>query len=305
VDDVGVFSNSIPDQQIKDLAGVAQLHAGWSSFLTGYNFDVETCPTRLYAISGCYDVMRDAQRKSVSINRDSSADAAVLPPPAFHWSHEAMLPFKRGQAWEVNQGYDRACDKCSHNGNAIFSYDLVLKGTPTAGKLMHSWNVAAESCGEPFYAVNSGTVSFVWDDGGWIDPKKDPPVNPNVDFDGPNAIRYQLEQYISFGHLHAYTGSFEEAFPWKLFWPGNFGDLYTFPVTQGTFLGRVGTRNGCHHHMGANNWDAPTGSTEDNVTVPFGFWAYEACDANCTDEANWKFVVFGTPRHGQWVRNPK
>jgi hypothetical protein len=60
----------------------------------------------------------------------------------------------------------------------------------------------------------------------------------------------------------------------------------------------VGTRNECHLHLATNNDSDP------QVTVPVGFFQYQACDANCLVEANWYDVFYGVPKDDQWVRNP-
>jgi hypothetical protein len=88
-----------------------------------------------------------------------------------------------------------------------------------------------------------------------------------------------------------------------------YGHTYRGPIfgsADGTFIVGQGnyeedTRNGCHYHMAASNRDVPSGNTN-VVTIPFGFWAYDVCNENCAEEANWSFVWFGTPKHGQYVR---
>jgi hypothetical protein len=147
LDDVAVFKLALNATQIQSLMATAHLTGNEAGLLAGYNFQTGQ-PARLarpFTLSG------GAEAISVSANRNSVADAGLLPMPT---QQQVMdLPFPPGEAWFVIQGNDDPTG--SHSGLASFCWDLMIADHSQNGIYPNGSN------GAPFYACAPGTVATV------------------------------------------------------------------------------------------------------------------------------------------------
>lgn len=292
IDDVGVFTKALTSAELTSLNNGLRLNGGEANLLAGYTFDATTpsgatLPAKL---SRPIQMNAGAAAMTVSTNRNSTADAQVLPPPHPLFSAAFKLPFKSGQAWKVSQGYEGVE---SHNGPAAFAYDFVLSGQQSANKVANPNAPGQASCGEPVLAAASGTVVAASDGGGTPEDAQDPKNDGiNNDYDGANYVTVEHAWYDRTVYMHLFTGSVQQALGPVLFWPPTGA---TIGVSTEEQLGTVGTRNNCHLHF--------RGGTA-NATKPVAFWGYQACDANCASSSSWYHVAYGVPKQGQEVRRP-
>ncbi len=155
VDDVAVFKAALSASQITAIAAAPRLDGSEPNLHAGYTFDSATpgggaLPAALSRpvsfltlTSGPQIPGTPAYATVVSQQRDSLADAPLLPPP---FQQTTMrLPFPVGEAWQVIQGWDNPSG--SHHGPASFAWDFILAGHPQS-----------DTQGKPIYAAGPGTV---------------------------------------------------------------------------------------------------------------------------------------------------
>jgi concanavalin A-like lectin/glucanase superfamily protein len=209
-----------------------------------------------------------AYRTLVSEQRDAAFDAGLLPPPTL----TVDLPFAKGVAWKVSQGFQGSA---SHHGYAAFAWDFVRNTSSNA-----------DTCGAKLVAAAPGTLFHGWDWGGDLDPSDD----LDDPIDGYNDLKIELGtpgEYLRY--LHVLTGSIRDAFGITDLPPG----IPPFAVAKGEKVAEAGTRgpNNCHLHLSYGNG---------TVTVPLGY-DYERWDASL---GSWIAVQNGMPRQGQVIRRP-
>jgi murein DD-endopeptidase MepM/ murein hydrolase activator NlpD len=155
VDDVAVFNTALTGSQIQAVAAAPRLTGSEPNLHAGYTFDATTPgggalpaalsrPVSFQTLTAGPQIPGPpAYATVVSEQRDSVADAALLPPP---FQQTTMrLPFPVGEAWQVIQGWDDPAG--SHHGPASFAWDFILAGHPQS-----------DTNGKPIYAAGPGTV---------------------------------------------------------------------------------------------------------------------------------------------------
>src|SRR5262249_52110105 len=123
LDDVAVFTAALSDQPVAALAASQHLSGGEANLLVGDVFGYLPPGGLPPTLARSVTPTPAAMIVPVSANRDSTADAALL--PLALTSHQ-NLPFPPGQNWFVIQGFDNAAG--SHRGYASFCLDLMLAG---------------------------------------------------------------------------------------------------------------------------------------------------------------------------------
>lgn len=298
VDDVAVFSTALTGFQIANIAqNVPQLTGNEANLLAGFTFDSPLPASGPLSGTVTWHNLPASPLVIVSTDRDSAADAPMLPLPNQFYAPNMKLPFKLGQAWTVVQPFGGLA---SHNGPAAFSLDFTLTGAETPNKILNPHS-NGRSCGEPVFASQGGTFELDGTDG--LPSARDIGGDPDdgIDFDYYNQTRIRQTSTARAVYLHLFTGSIRAAYPGVTL--GAEGPLLGgMAVNQGRQIGAVGTGNGCHLHQSVNNGVSP------QANYPWGYHNYEACDAHlgvdCTNESNWYHVTFGIPKEKQWVRNP-
>ena len=263
MDDIAVFDRALSASEIKILdAKVLQLVGNESDLLAGYTFNQGALPSKLTRPV----TMHGAARKiGVSINRNDTADATVLPLPTEHV--EMALPFPPGEAWEVIQGYDQA--NGSHKGYASFCWDFKIADQPQGGTYPNG------SKGAPFYAAAQGAVVRVRQDG-------------NSGLNNPaNLVEIQHAREEISGYLHLQRNSAAVE--------------VNNTVIRGQLLALTGDTGA---NLGAYHLHFATTDKQDGVsgfvTYPIAFSNYEVRDAN----GNWRHIMRGIPRNGEVIRVP-
>jgi len=155
IDDLAVFNTALTANQIQAIAIAPRLTGSEPDLYAGYTFDSSTpgggaLPATLSRPVSFLTVTPGPQIPGtpayaalVSQQRDSAADAPLLPPP---FQQTTMrLPFPVGEAWQIIQGWDNPSG--SHHGPASFAWDFILAGHPQS-----------DTNGKPIYAAGPGTV---------------------------------------------------------------------------------------------------------------------------------------------------
>ena len=147
VDDVGIFSRALTNDEIGDLSKAHNLNGDEDGLLAGYTFDNEFEPpvlSRPVTLPTAADIPRyvnsfadhsvPVHYADVSENRDNAADSAkmeIRPSKV-----ETRPPFAAGEWWHVNQGYEHP--DSSHNGTAAFCWDCSRINGPTFGAKIYA-----------------------------------------------------------------------------------------------------------------------------------------------------------------------
>ncbi len=142
VDDVGIFSRALTNDEIGDLSKADNLNGNEDGLLAGYTFDNEFEPpvlSRPVTLPTAADIPRyvnsfadhpvPVHYADVSEHRDNAADSAkmeIRPSKV-----ETRPPFAAGEWWHVNQGWEHP--DSSHNGTAAFCWDCSRINGPTFG----------------------------------------------------------------------------------------------------------------------------------------------------------------------------
>jgi len=274
IDDVAIFKTALSQNAIQSLINTPRLSGSEANLFAGWTFDNGTPsgadlpqklarPVEYRRITATGTVASQYPLTAlVSQTRDSAADLKFM---KFPNNQVALtLPFPKGEAWKVSQGWQGSI---SHHGRAAFAWDFVLAGKPVA-----------DTKGKPFYAAAGGPVIELRTDrdscSGW-------PAN-HIDVEhAPDEIGV----YLHFIKNKASVGLNQN-------------------VVTGTKLAETGDtgNTGCgnyHLHFALHNM---TESHAGNlVTIPATFENYEASTDN---GAHWSKVVKGIPKQDEWVRNP-
>lgn len=263
IDDVGVFDKSLSSQEIQTLAAGSYAFSGNESGL------VAAIPFDGTSSLGVFQT--NAQLKGagkmvqVSKTHSNGGDLSAVPLPAKQ--HTMVLPFKRGEAWKVLQGYDT--DGGSHNGYASFCWDFILAGKSVQDEYPKGTG------GAPFYATASGELVTV-------DDSKSSPTGPSNIME----VKQGDEEYAAYIHI-------EQKSALK-----NVNDQ-AFKSQQLGLMGDVGANSEGNHHLHFAVNDMPD-QTYGFVTYPIAFSNYELQ----TSTGGWIPVALGIPKVGQVIRRP-
>lgn len=205
-----------------------------------------------------------AQKVPISQFRQSDIDATFMLPP-FHRT-TIPLPFKAGQAWEVQWGPSTLN---SHYGIAAFTWDFILASNSVSTG-MESENPS--TCAQGLYAPSKAKVIDADDDN--YDPESK---------DAKNVLRIRIGQDEKLSFMHILTNSASSE-----------GLAIGSIVQAGQRIASVGTRksNNCHLHFGLRSDD------NDEGVIPMAFSDYYASDDN---GLTWYSVTRGVPQTGQWI----
>ena len=276
VDDLAVFKVALTQNQIQTLASAPRLLGNESDLYAGWTFDTGTpsggdLPQTLKRpvvyqtiTSGGVVVSQYPHTALVSQARDSAFDAKLLKTP--NNQTPMTLPFPKGEAWEVGQGWQGTI---SHNGRAAFAWDFNIAGQSSA----------EETKGKPYYAAAPGPVIQLEDNrtscagypANHIDVRHAPDEIGVYLHHIQNKAAVTLNQNVSAGtHL------------------ADAGDTGNAPC--GSY----------HLHFALHNKTESEAGTL--VTIPGAFENYEVS----TDQGkNWSKVTRGVPQQGEWIRNPQ
>jgi murein DD-endopeptidase MepM/ murein hydrolase activator NlpD len=274
LDDVAVFDSALSESDVEALSSAHRLEGSEASLLAGWTFDDVTpsggaLPAKLSRpVSWRVGTSTSSTTSSfphsaiVTQARENATDASLLPFP--HHSSKLTLPFPKGEAWVVGQGWENT--GVSHSGRAAFCWDFSLAGQP-----------ASATNGKPFYAAAGGEVVEVHDGescGVW-------PSNYVMIEQAPDEVG---------AYLHAVLGSLAVSQ----------GQV----IATGTKLANTGdTGNapcgGFHLHFSLHN--LPESQAGMLVTIPAAFSNYEV---STDGGGSWTAVAIGVPAQGDWVRNP-
>jgi hypothetical protein len=273
MDDILVFDRALSAFEVWIVSGVTRASGNESGLLRGWTFDTaqpngDPNPPTIH--SGNF--VAPAYRTLVSEARDSAFDAKLLPPPTV----TVDLPFTKGVAWKVSQGYATTTGP-SHYGNAAFFWDLVRSnvGNP-------------QTCGSSLRAAAAGTLFHGYDWGGDLDPDDDITGDP---YDAYNDLKIELDtpgEYLRY--LHVLTGSIRAAFGLNDLPPS----IPSFWVAKGAKVAEAGTReaNNCHLHFGYSNGA---------VSIPLGY-NYERWESS--NGGYWTAIQNGLPAQDEIIRRP-
>jgi murein DD-endopeptidase MepM/ murein hydrolase activator NlpD len=281
IDDVAVFKKALAASDISALAAATRITGNENDLFAGYTFD-DTTPSAspLPALlnrpvtfktltPGTVLPTIPAHKVLISAARDNAFDAKLYPLP---FQQTVMhLPFPKGEAWNVIQGYDDSTS--SHNGAASFSWDFVLATKD---------NDQSKTNGKPIVAAAGGKVIDTFNTQNKC-PKPAWPANYVMIEQAPVEIA---------AYLHFVLGSVKV----------NTGDT----VATGASLakagasGNVGSCTGYHLHFALHTESESQAATL--VTFPAAFSDYEVSD---DQGETWSHIDRGVPKKGEWVRNPK
>jgi hypothetical protein len=274
IDDVAVFNVPLSQNQIQSLINAprllgneANLHAGWTfdaATPSGGNLPQKLARPVVYrTITSTGTVVSPFPHTAlVSQARDNAADEKFL---KFPNNQVALtLPFPKGEAWAVGQGWQGTI---SHSGRAAFAWDFNLAGQP-----------ASATNGKPYYAAAPGPVIELQNNrtscSGY-------PAN-HVD------VRHAPDEIGVY--LHHVKGTAAVSLNQN--------------VAVGTKLANAGDtgNTGCgsfHVHFALHN--KTESNAGDLVTIPGTFEKYEV---STDSGASWSLVTKGIPKQGEWIRNP-
>lgn len=277
IDDVAVFKTALAQNEIQSLVNAPRLLGSESNLYAGWTFDTGTPdgndlpqtlarPVTHQTITGggAVVVAKYPHAALVSQARDSAFDEKMLLTPN---NQVAMtLPFPKGEAWEVGQGWQGTI---SHNGRAAFAWDFNLAGQKSA----------EETKGKQYFATAPGPVVQLENDrtscAGWP----------------ANHIDVQHAQDEIGVYLHHVKGSAAVS--------------QNQNVSAGTHLADAGDTGNApcgsyHLHFALHNKTESEAGTL--VTIPGAFVNYEVS----TDQGKtWGKVERGVPKQGEWIRNPQ
>ncbi len=282
IDDAAIFTKALSQLELDSIRNNKRLTGNENGLLLGWSFDQPKKgePPLSPFINATAHLNSRATRVTVSPDRFDIADGVVYYAPSLLGTvaEAVQLPFKDGEVWKVNQGFDNP--GVSHNGFAAFSYDLGMAHSE-GDKIYPNGSIYA-----PIYSATNGYLSnYVKDDVPLFGEQEE-----NVVF-----IMIATNQFLSYRHNAPY--SINSDFDTGNCTPGqgcNFPSAFGPAVHQGDFLAKVGV-NANHLHFGGSN--DPIKSTR--VTFPVAFDNYEVSD----DEGNtWKHIDRGYPTKGQWIK---
>ena len=142
IDDVGVFTRALTNDEIAQLAAAHSLQGNEDGLLGGYTFDSGSLPetlSRKATLPSAEDIPAYVNNHAshpvpvyhveVSSNRDSSEDSKKLDiRPS---KVQTRPPFAAGEWWQVAQGWENPSG--SHNGTASYCWDCFRINGPTFG----------------------------------------------------------------------------------------------------------------------------------------------------------------------------
>jgi hypothetical protein len=142
IDDVGVFTRALTNDEIAQLAAAHSLHGNEDGLLAGYTFDSGSLPkvlSRKVTLPSAEDIPEYVNNFAshpvpihyveVSYNRDSAEDSKkmeIRPSKV-----QTRPPFAAGEWWEIIQGWEHPDG--SHNGTAAYCWDCHRINGPTFG----------------------------------------------------------------------------------------------------------------------------------------------------------------------------
>lgn len=267
IDDVAVFRDDLAAFTISSLVSKKRLDGSEPRLYSGWTFDssqpkILARPVKLRGGAERWHVL--------SQTRDDAIDKRYLPLPKGDFV--VQLPFPKGQAWKIIQGYSQAG---SHNGGDALSFDAVR------------WPPGKGTLGQYVYAMAAGTIAFV-EDG----PNTHLPCEGGDTPGGCNVlmVRHPADFMLSYRHLKPFSVQKLLAKKPKL----GTSIVARQPVAQ------LGLHpNGAHLHFGAAT--AIQGDPT-KVTVPIAFKNYERLDWST---GKWRPVPVGIPEDEEIVRVPK
>jgi hypothetical protein len=266
LDDVAVFKRAFSAADIQWLRdSVPHLTGEEPDLLVGYAFTQDVPRARLARPIVLHGA---AQKIATSPDRNSAADAALLPLPSGH--RTMHLPFPSGEPWLVVKGIDT--DGEHHEGYASFCWDFVLADQPneSRGEYPHGTG------GAPLYAAAGGRV---------VTARDSEPLGTAT----PNLLEIEQAPGEIAGYMHLRQGSIDLKV-----------NATVQPSQQVALAGGTGIA-GCmdcnHPHFGVADH---TDGTPGFVTIPTAFSDYEVR----TGPDSWQRVARGIPRAQQVLRNP-
>lgn len=277
IDDVAVFNSALSKKSLKSYYDEApRLRGTEAGLVAAYLFD-QTTDAAQGAQGSRRPISFGAPASAIKVSslRDNKQDARLLPSP-FN-NTKVLLPFAKGQAWKVIQGYGQAL---SHNGGGCFAWDFARVDGPTPE--------------QPVYACAAGRVAAVSDN-------NDPEPSDNISKDNFNYLQMETAPGEVVTYLHIKNGSLIRAL--KNYAPASFPASFTpFPIAAGTEIGAVGNTwlkeqpDNWHLHF------AGTPYVNSPVSIPMAFDDYEAYDPQ---GKSWRRVERGVPQQNQIVRRAK
>jgi murein DD-endopeptidase MepM/ murein hydrolase activator NlpD len=281
IDDVAVFKKALDAGEIEALASKHRLTGREAGLFAGYTFDSGTVLEPVPILEGKLPVMpkgavtlktktpgtvmpgRPAYTALVSHNRNSAFDAKFLPVP---FQQKSMrLPFPKGEAWEVVQGWDNLGG--SHKGAASFCWDFILAGKPTLA-----------TNGKPIHAAAGGKVVEIRND-------RDSCAGAPASYVMIEHAPVEIGAYLHFVKGSVVVNKDEMVVTGKRL--ANAGDTGNAPC------------GGFHLHYSLHT--LPESQSGTLVTFPSAFNDY---DVSTDKGATWNHVDRGVPKFGEWVRNP-
>ena len=281
IDDVAVFKKALGSSDIAALAAATRLTGDESDLFAGYTFD-DTTPSAspLPALlnrpvtfktltPGTVLPTIPAHKVLISAKRDNVFDAKLYPLP---FQQTVMhLPFPKGEAWSVIQGYDDPTG--SHHGPASFCWDFVLATKD---------NDQSKTKGKPIVAAAGGKVVETFN----TQDKCPDPIWP------ANYVMIEQAPIEIAAYLHFVLNSVQV----------NTGDTVATgdSLAKAGASGNVASCTGYHLHFALHT--APESQRGTLVTFPAAFSDYEVSDDL---GETWSHIDRGVPKNGEWVRNPK
>ena len=282
LDDAAVFDRALSTLEIDSIRNNKRLTGNENGLLLGWSFDQPKKgePPLSPFINATAHLNSRATRVTVTPDRFDIADGVVYYAPSLLGTvaESMQLPFKAGEVWKVNQGFDDP--GVSHNGFAAFCYDLGLANS-SGDKIYPNGSIYA-----PIYSGSSGYLANY--------TKDDVPIDGDQE---ENVVFIMTSTYEFLSYRHNAPYSINTDFDTGACMPGqgcSFPSGFGPKVQQGDFLAKVGV-NANHLHFGGCN--DPIKSTR--VTFPVAFENYYVSD---DEGANWKHVDRGYPTKGQWIK---
>jgi hypothetical protein len=275
VDDVAIYNTALEASAIASAANSKRLTGSETGPLVAYSFDKTALDGKTLGVNfkrPATFLESAVKWPFLSHSRDAAFDARNLPLAAD--SLALRLPFRRGEAWTITQGYSQGPDfqHGSHVGIAAFSIDAVRYKETTLGASVYS-----SAKGRVVYIRQNADDSAANCSSGESDC-------------GENLLQIRLRERVIASYRHLGEDSIESE-----------GLGLGSGVNAGVAIAEVGNHpRGAHLHFGfRNNHEGDAGDT---VTFPVVYKNYELLvDAKA---GGWAKVKYGVPKKGDVVRVP-
>jgi hypothetical protein len=274
LDDVAIYNRALAAGEIKKLSCRARLTADLVPDLTrAWTFDTTTpsggalpaAMKQIYVLSSHNGITPVSIVSTPNPQRTTTDRARFLEP--VH-AVDYNLPFAKGQKWKVVQSYG---DLGSHNGSAIFCYDLARVKDDLSFDTTY---------GETVYANPGGRYSLVRD------------LEAGANEEGNHAL-LSTASGEQMHYLHLKNNWFSTLFPNGVRPTGNLANGET--VASGAAVAIIGNHpNGAHLHTGLRGGAL---GTQGSRTIPVAYSNFY----RRTPTGSWEFVPRGVLRTGDVV----